>query len=332
MRAWRGCLACSPSSGHNRRLARTFRAILLGIPLVSGCSNQSPYPPFTRVPYERFSRAAVVAIAMREWRLFGSSVNDDDYAVPDKPERTEGLWQRVGEYWYAGMNPGSPESGWTGKHDGDGHEFAPEDDGGFAWSAAFVSYVMRIAGAGRAFPYAADHAFYINAAKRMHLGLDRGWLVTAERPTEYAPEPGDLICHGRGNFASLRYDDLPTAELFPSHCDIVVAGQRSGTISVIGGNVQDAPCSGDAGWQAGATGRRGAGSAADVDGGAAGARGGGGILNQAASVARCRPPACVKLGLAPRIVCRDDLVQILKMSPVSTDRRVGLKYGDLIPR
>lgn len=228
---------CSRSSGDNRPLARLIRVILLGIPVVSGCSNH--VPPFATVPYSRFSRAAVVAITLREWRLFGAPVNDDDHLNWDKPERNEGLWQRVGEYWYVGMNPGSPEARWTGKHDEYGREFPPEQDGNYAWSAAFVSYVMRIAGAAQAFPYAADHAFYINAAKRMTLGTDHGWLVTAERPNAYAPIPGDLICHGRDRAASLRYDDLPTAELFPSHCDIVVDGPKAGAISVIGGNVQD---------------------------------------------------------------------------------------------
>jgi hypothetical protein len=218
---------------------RFTRVMLVGIPLLSGCS-QSNAPPFANVPYDRFSRAAVVAVALREWRTFGSPVNDDDHLNWDKPERNEGLWQRVGEYWYVGMNPGSPESHWTGKHDELGREFAPEDDGKYAWSAAFVSYVMRIAGAGAAFPYSADHAYYINIAKRMTLGLDHGWLVTAERVSAYAPLPGDLICHGRDSAASLRYDDLPTATLFPSHCDIVVEGPKSGAISVIGGNVQDA--------------------------------------------------------------------------------------------
>ena len=74
----------------------------------------------------------------------------------------------------------------------------------------------------------------------MTLGLDHGWLMTAERPEDYAPVPGDLICHGRGRAASLRYDDLPTAELFPSHCDIVVDTARRGVIGVIGGNIGDA--------------------------------------------------------------------------------------------
>jgi hypothetical protein len=233
-------LACSPSSGHNR-LARIVRVIVLGMPLLSACMGpDSHIPPFAQVPYEPFSRAAVVAIALREWRLFGSPVNDGDRVDPDKPERAEGLWQRVGEYWWLGLSRNAPEAGWTGKHDGHGRVFPPADDGDYAWSAAFVSYVMRIAGAAKAFPYAADHALYINAAKRVTLGTERGWLVTAERPEAYAPVPGDLICHGRGRAAALRYDDLPTPELFPAHCDIVVDTARDGVISVIGGNIDDA--------------------------------------------------------------------------------------------
>ncbi len=72
-------------------------------------------PPFARVPYEPFSRTSVVAIALREWRLFGEPVDDDPPgtrprpAPEDKPEREPGLWQRVGEYWWLGLDPGSPE-------------------------------------------------------------------------------------------------------------------------------------------------------------------------------------------------------------------------------
>ena len=204
-------------------------------------SSDPHVPPFANGPYEPFSRAAVVAIALREWRLFGSPVDDDppgtrpEPAPEDKPEREQGLWQRVGEYWWLGMPPGSPESAWTGKHDGRGAEFAAKVDGRYAWSAAFVSYVMRIAGAANRFPYAADHADYINAAAQ---GPGQGWLITAERPESYAPRPGDLICVGRGKSAKLRFDDLP-APRFPSHCDIVVA-TAPGQLSVIGGNVDDA--------------------------------------------------------------------------------------------
>jgi hypothetical protein len=202
-------------------------------------------PNFARVPYEPISRQDVVAIALREWRLFGQPVDDDPPGsrpppLPDqKPERFPGLWQRVGEYWWLAVDPADKEVAWTGKHDENGVEFPASADGQFAWSAAFVSYVMRIAGAGPRFPYSATHADYINIAKDMALGQTSGYLVVAERPENYAPQPGDLICMGRGRSASLRYDDLPTGTEFPGHCDIVVQASP-GQIAVVGGNVDDA--------------------------------------------------------------------------------------------
>lgn len=201
-------------------------------------------PPFATVPYEPISRDAVVAIALREWRLFGQPVDDDPPGTrprplpEDKPERQQGLWQRVGEYWWLGMNAGDLPSAWTGKHNAQGAVFQAGDDYEFAWSAAFVSYVMRIAGAGPRFPYSEAHSTYINIAKQMADGQATGWIVIAERPTAYAPQPGDLICEARGRSGGLTYDDLP-APHFPAHCDIVVAA-APGLLSVIGGNVDDA--------------------------------------------------------------------------------------------
>ncbi len=198
-------------------------------------------PPFARVPFEPFTREAVVAIALREWRLFGQNIADPaaDATRVIKPEREPGLWQRVGEYWWLGLNAGSAESAWTGMHDASGAVFPAAEDGEFAWSAAFISYVMRIAGAGRRFPYSADHADYINAARLVSLGKSDGWVVAAERVEDYAPRPGDLVCFGRGKAKGLRYEDLPTAGLFTSHCDIVVDIMVPGEIAVIGGNVED---------------------------------------------------------------------------------------------
>lgn len=223
-------------------------AVLPALAMLSACAAPTPpdahVPPFARVPYEAFSRDAVVAIALREWRLFGSPVDDTpgSYrpATPqDKPERQQGLWQRVGEYWWLAMDAGAREAAWTGKHDARGAVFPPSEDGTYAWSAAFVSYVMRIAGAGRGFPYSASHSDYIDIAKQMALGQTSGWLITAERPEAYAPRPGDLICLGRGSARDLRYDDLPAGH-FPGHCDIVVDTAVPGQISVVGGNVDDA--------------------------------------------------------------------------------------------
>jgi hypothetical protein len=221
------------------------RLPILPLFLLAACTRgpmpDAHVPPFAKLPFEPLSRQAVVAIALREWRLFGQNVADPsaDAIRTIKPEREPGLWQRVGEYWWLGLNAGSPESSWTGKHDGQGAMFPPEIDGDYAWSAAFISYVMRIAGAGQRFPYSADHADYINAARRVSLGQTKAWLVTAERVQDYAPRPGDLVCFGRGAAKGLRYEDLPTPALFASHCDVVVDTTVPGGITVIGGNVED---------------------------------------------------------------------------------------------
>lgn len=226
-----------------------WSALIVVVPLAAcGAPQPAPdalVPPFARVPYEAFSRQSVVAIALREWRLFGQPVDDAPPGtrpppIPaEMPEREPGLWQRVGEYWWLGMNFGAKESGWTGKHDASGAVFPASENANYAWSAAFVSYVMRIAGAGRRFPYAPNHSYYINIAKQMALGETHGWLITAERPDAYAPQQGDLICAGRGRAVSMTYDKLPAGQ-FPAHCAIVVDTSVPGQISVIGGNVDDA--------------------------------------------------------------------------------------------
>lgn len=187
-------------------------------------------PDYARRPFEPFSRENTVAIALREWRLFGSPVDDSPpgLEVPRsaRPDRQAGLWQRVGDYWWLGQDAGSRPSGWTSRHD----EFGREYGGiGPAWSAAFVSYVMRSAGAGTKFTYSPLHADYINAAARGEGAL------RAERPDSYAPQEGDLVCTGRASSRGIRFEDLP-APSFYGHCDIVV-GRGPGTLQVVGGNV-----------------------------------------------------------------------------------------------
>ena len=157
-------------------------------------------------------------------------------APEDKPEREQGLWQRVGEYWWEGMPADAREAAWTGKHDAMGQEFPASEDEDFAWSAAFISYVMRIAGAGARFPYAPAHHTYIDAAREVSLGR-ADWAISAEPPEGYAPAAGDLICASRGA-RRLTFADLPAGR-FPGHCGIVVA-TAPGRLDVIGGNVDDA--------------------------------------------------------------------------------------------
>ncbi len=220
---------------------KRFSCLLLPF-LLAACAGtparDAQVPDFARKSYAPFSRSAAIAVAEREWRLFGSPVDDvpPGEKTPElqKPERMQGLWQRVGEYWWLGMPNGVAEQAWTGEHDAQGRIFPASEDGRYAWSAAFISYVMRIAGAGTAFPYAAAHSDYIDLAA---IG-DRRYALQAEDPALYAVEAGDLICLGRASGRGMRFSDLPAGG-FPSHCDLVT-NVASGELTVIGGNVDDA--------------------------------------------------------------------------------------------
>ncbi|HMD64624.1 MAG TPA: DUF2272 domain-containing protein [Stellaceae bacterium] len=232
------------------------RLALLAVLALAGCPAPSPeeqlppgptpgittamnahVPPFARWPYQPLSREAAVQIALREWRAFGQQVVLPNTELPVDEEREEGLWQRVGEYWWLGLDPRWKEQAWTGIHNENGQVFPESQDGNYAWSAAFTSYVMRMAGAGNRFPYSETHSDYINAARRHGLGIEPGTALTAERIEVYAPQRGDLICYWRGR-RPVTYDDLPTGR-FGGHCDIVVA-IKPGELDVIGGNVDNA--------------------------------------------------------------------------------------------
>jgi Uncharacterized protein conserved in bacteria (DUF2272) len=203
-------------------------------PPVAAVPPDSQIPPYAKKPYEPFSREAAVQIAYREWRAFGQHMvlSSDQPESLDSEERDEGLWQRVGDYWWQGLDYGEPDSRWTGKHDQNGVEFPRGEDGNFAWSAAFIDYVMRMAGAGSRFPYSSSHSDYINAAH-----TNPNLVITALPLTQYAPQRGDLICMWRAGH-QVTYQELPAGH-FPGHCDIVVA-QHPGSLDVIGGNVDNA--------------------------------------------------------------------------------------------
>ncbi|MBV8913331.1 MAG: DUF2272 domain-containing protein [Acetobacteraceae bacterium] len=225
-----------------------MKPVLLALALLlGGCASRPPapslgglqpnpvlpddhVPDYAKRPFEAFSRVNAVAIAEREWRAFGSVVNDappgPDLPVAYRPDRQPGLWQRVGDYWWFGQNATSTESGWTGRYNEYGVPYGGEPP---AWSAAFISYVMRAAGAGDRFPYSPLHADYINAAAQ-----GQG-VLHAEPPQTYAPVPGDLICYGRAGAQRLRFEDLPSGR-FLGHCDMVVQ-VLPGQLVVIGGNV-----------------------------------------------------------------------------------------------
>jgi subtilisin family serine protease len=106
-----------------------------------------------------------------------------------------------------------------------------------AWSAAFISWVMRRAGAGRHFQYASGHTVYCAAAKRNRVRNERQNPFWLYRVTEYAPQPGDLVCTGRQD-SGVTFDNVDDGQFRASHCDVVVEA-APGRLTVVGGNVGD---------------------------------------------------------------------------------------------
>lgn len=104
------------------------------------------------------------------------------------------------------------------------------------WSAVFVSWVMRTAGAGTSFRYSPAHQSYIRAARRNRLDGNTASPFWAFRPTEVAPQVGDLVCASRAN-SGATYDNIGDAQGRPTHCDIVTE-IRPRSLRVIGGNVR----------------------------------------------------------------------------------------------
>ena len=104
------------------------------------------------------------------------------------------------------------------------------------WSAVFISYAMKKAGAGTAFAYSPAHQNYIRAARRNRLTANTGNPFWAFRVTEIAPQVGDLVCTARDN-SGATYDNIAGRQPRKTHCDIVTA-VRPGEIRVIGGNVR----------------------------------------------------------------------------------------------
>lgn len=113
----------------------------------------------------------------------------------------------------------------------------PDDIATFAWSATFVSWCVKTAGATRQeFTFSAAHAVFVRAAianADQHIGVFRA------RPVDsYAPRPGDLIHRNRSG-GTVTYSEARVHSDYPSHSAIVieVGEDRIGRYAMtVGGN------------------------------------------------------------------------------------------------
>ncbi|WP_136658039.1 DUF2272 domain-containing protein [Nitratireductor sp. XY-223] len=165
----------------------------------------------------------IVSICLEEWEFFEKGTRKE----ADDPQ-----FLRIGDYW-SGL--GIAHNGRTQiVNQATGKSHNPP------WSSAFISHVLKKAGAGSGFLYSQAHCHYVQDFISGRVNA----VYEAMHPESYAPQRGDIVHFGRGgakqhDFSAARGDYLADS-FYPSHSDIVVsvdAGAKK--ITAIGGNVSN---------------------------------------------------------------------------------------------
>ncbi|MCR0981877.1 DUF2272 domain-containing protein [Roseomonas populi] len=226
-----------------RHLAGAFLALLA----LSGCAVAPP-PPVREAPiaYPPSVRERLLRIAEAEWVEWGRITAGP--GLPRPPAGSEGAtasFPRVLAYWRAVPDAEAAaavsrnRARWAAQLEGRTVEGVWSEP---AWSAAFVSFLMRGAGVDeREFHASASHAFYLDAILRDAAEFPARAPFVPHDVVERAPEPGDLICADRSRHPLPGWRArLPEAGQFrPMHCDLVIR-TGAGVAEAVGGNVADA--------------------------------------------------------------------------------------------
>ena len=233
-------------SGKAFRRLRSLPTCLL--PLVAACAVGSP-PPEPPLPYPPAARERMLRIALAEWDDWGrrerapggipaaAPTEADSEADPANFPRVLAYWRALdGDEGAVGRNRRLYAAALSGGADGGALWREP------AWSAAFVSFVLRGAGVDRReFPPAAAHGTYVDALVRDAERFPALAPFVPREPENYAPRPGDLVCADRGPdpISHWRQRAADGGRFRPMHCDIVV-GTGPGFVLAVGGNLGDA--------------------------------------------------------------------------------------------
>lgn len=145
--------------------------------------------------------------------------NDEFSAYSGATETRSPLRERIGQYW--------------------DHVQRPELDGGDSdvpWSAAFISFMVYLAGAGSQFSYSAQHSVYFYRTINDKL-TKRAKPFWGYRPEELTIAPGDILGMNRETAQPIDYHWAAYHADYASHSDIVVEVGKDGAVHTIGGNV-----------------------------------------------------------------------------------------------
>jgi Uncharacterized protein conserved in bacteria (DUF2272)/Mannosyl-glycoprotein endo-beta-N-acetylglucosaminidase/Putative peptidoglycan binding domain len=172
--------------------------------------------PISPQPFDgQAFRQRIVRIANQELARWGNG------AIKETDPRVRQVLQ---DYWKTGT--------------GDNYSATQLGDPAFQkdhpWSAAFISWVIKTAGAGNAFNYSSFHSTYTRWAKDNRTGNSAN-PFKAYCVSELAPQVGDIVCKRRAG-SGATYDNIRPG--MKTHCDIVTE-VRPGRLVTIGGNVNN---------------------------------------------------------------------------------------------
>jgi hypothetical protein len=217
-----------PGADFNR-FRGTAEQLALAWPFMGGAVQPSAAVAGRAVPDaatgSHFAANATM-VATQEWDFFGDQTYDiDGHLVHAGHKEGEGptqpggrnWYKRVGDYWLQGVNV----------HGVDGR------DHNQYWSAAFISWVMKTAGAGDRFHYNAQHSQYIYQAIRDRLRAQVAAGYWGWRLNELKPSIGDIVCWSRGS--GIDYDHQNDGDN-SGHCDLIV-DVSAAQVQINGGNV-----------------------------------------------------------------------------------------------
>lgn len=177
----------------------------------------------------------LISICEAEYKKFGNGT---------LKEYEDEVYKRVGHYWLELAKTEQYKS-WSGYNGKSGVKFSSSgkilSNKNQPWSAAFISFVMREAGAGSSFSYAPSHSVYIVKALEAAKKATSKELFVARRHKSYSPKLGDLIACERQPKVNPNFDTYKayaSAGKYEAHCDIVTEVHSSHLIT-IGGNVSN---------------------------------------------------------------------------------------------
>lgn len=190
----------------------------------------------------------LVARALEQWEKFGRDEGREDKfidsndnttkdettnGVPNRRKETvEPFASRVANYWLA--IPSAQYNDLVKKFAKAKGKLDGTVD--LAWSAAFISYCMQMAGAGSSFPYAPGHVTWMILSIKNRKANKLKAPLVGYRLGEIPLQPGDLI--GRPREEGVTYDNAVAKGWFVSHSDIVVEIDKANKVAyVVGGNV-----------------------------------------------------------------------------------------------